>query len=63
MFAFYSLFVNRDVFREIFINFLIVMHTHEDIDVLFGLWSTKLKTNDYPTLPRLMKSFMDSEKR
>ena len=59
VFAFRSLLVHRGVFCEIYINFLIVGHTHEDIDALFGRWSTKLKTNDYPTLPRLMKSFMD----
>ena len=61
IFAFCSLLVHRAVFCEIYINFLIVGHTHKDIDALFGQWSTKLKTNDYPTLPRLMKSFMDCE--
>ena len=61
VFAFCSLLVFRGIFHEIYINFLIVGHTHEDIDALFGRWSTKLKTNDYPTLPRLMKSFMDCE--
>ena len=61
VFAFCSLLVYRAVFREIFINFLIVGHTHEDIDALFGRWSNKLKTNDYPTIPKLMKSFMDCE--
>ena len=61
VFAFCSLLVLKGVFREIMINFLIVGHTHEDIDALFGRWSTKLKTNDYPTIPRLMKSFMDCE--
>ena len=61
VFAFCSLLVYKGIFREIYINFLIVGHTHEDIDAPFGRWSNKLKTNDYPTIPRLMKSFMDSE--
>ena len=61
VFAFCSLLVYKGIFCEIYINFLIVGHTHEDIDALFGRWSNKLKTNDYPTIPRLMKSFTDSE--
>jgi len=32
VFAFCSLLVHREVFREIFINFVIVGHTHEDIE-------------------------------
>jgi hypothetical protein len=42
-------------------NFLLVGHTHEDIDAMFGRLSMKLKENDYPTIPLLMKSFMDAE--
>ena len=61
VFAFCSLLVYKGIFKEVYINFLIVGHTHEDIDALFGRWSTQLKMNDYPTLPRLMKSFMDCE--
>ena len=61
VFAFCSLLVSKGIFREVYINFLIVGHTHEDIDALFGRWSLRLKTNNYPTLPRLMKSFMDCE--
>ena len=61
VFAFCSLLVYRAIFREVYINFLIVGHTHEDIDALFGRWSTMLKTKDYLTIPRLMKSFMDCE--
>lgn len=60
-FAFCSLLVFKGIFREIYINFLIVGHTHEDIDALFGRWSSMLKTNNYPTIPRLMKSFMECE--
>jgi hypothetical protein len=28
-----------------------------------GRWNYKLRVNDYPTLPMLMKSFMDAEKQ
>jgi hypothetical protein len=28
---------------------------------MFGRWSRRLRENDYPTLPTLMKSFMDVE--
>jgi hypothetical protein len=43
------------------VNFLLVGHTHEDIDAMFGRWSRRLRENDYPTLPTLMKSFMAVE--
>jgi hypothetical protein len=43
------------------VKFLLVGHTHEDIDAMFGRWSRTLRENDYPTLPTLMKSFMDVE--
>ena len=49
------------VFQEVYINFLIVGHTYDDIDALFGRWSYKLRGADYPTLSLLMKSFMDIE--
>jgi hypothetical protein len=50
------------MFREVYVNFLIVGHTHKDIDVMFGRWSYKLRASDFPTLPMLMKSFMDVKK-
>ena len=61
VFAFCSLLTYHGVFQEVYINFLIVGHTHDDIDALFGRWSYKLTGTDYPTLPLLMKSFMDTE--
>ena len=42
-------------------NFMIVGHTHDDIDALFGRWSIALKKESFPTIPLLMKSFMDVE--
>ena len=51
----------KGIFKEVYINFLIVEHIHEDVDALFGRWSTKLKSMDFPTLSKLMKSFMNCE--
>ena len=63
VFVFCSLLTYHGVFQEVYINFLIVGHTHDDIDALFGRWSYKLRGTDYPTLPLLMKSCMDTESR
>ena len=37
IFAFCSLLTYHGVFQEVYINFLIVGHTHDDIDALFGM--------------------------
>ena len=63
VFAFCSLLTYHGVFQEVYINFLIVGHTHNDIDAFFGRWSYKLRGTNYPTLPLLMKSFMDTKSR
>jgi len=36
-----------------------VRYTHDDIDALFGRWSMQLKKENFPTIPSLMKFFMD----
>ena len=61
LFAFCSHLTYHGVFQEIYINFLIFGNTHNDIHALFGNWSYKLKEIDYPTLPLLMQSFVDTE--
>ena len=61
VFSFFSLLVHRGVFRKVYVNFLLIGHTHEDIDAMFGRCNRRLRENDYPTLPMLMKSFMDVE--
>ena len=63
VFAFCLLLMYHGIFQEVYINFLIVGHTYNDIDALFGRWSYKLKGIDYPALPLLMKSFMDTKFR
>ena len=61
VFCFRSLLVANKIFREVYVNFMIVGHTHDDIDALFGRWSMALKKESFPTIPLLMKSFMDVE--
>ena len=60
--CFWSLLVAKQIFHEIKVSFMVVGHTHDDIDALFGRWSMDLRQNDYPTVPLLIKSFMDLEK-
>ena len=36
VFCFWSLLVAKKIFREVYVNFMIVGHTHDDIDALFG---------------------------
>ena len=43
-------------------SYLLVGHTHDDIDTSFGRWSMDLRERDYPTVSLLMKSYMDMEK-
>ena len=61
VFGFWSLLVAKKIFREVYVNFMIMGHTHDDIDALFGRWSMVLKKESFPTVPLLMKSFMDVE--
>ena len=57
--CFWSMLVAKGIFEQVQVSFMIVEHTHDDIDASFGRWSIKLHENDYPTMPLLMKSFMD----
>jgi hypothetical protein len=59
VFCFWSLLVAKKIFREVYVSFMLVGHTHDDIDALFGRWSMVLKKDNFPTIPSLMKSFMD----
>jgi hypothetical protein len=61
IFCFWSVLVVKGIFREVYLNFVLVGHTHDNIDALFGRWRMSLKKESYPTIPLLMKSFMDVE--
>src|SRR5450759_4357477 len=54
MFAYLSLLTARQVFEEIIVGFLIVGHTHEDVDAMFGHFSEALKHSPVYTLSTLM---------
>ena len=55
VYAFWSLLVAKRIFRKVYVNFMIVGHTHDDIDALFGRWTMHLKKENFPTIPALMK--------
>ena len=57
--CFFSLHIANEIFCNVYMNFMLIGYTHDNIDALFGRWNKKLKRNDYPMLPLLMKSFMD----
>ena len=59
--AYLSLLTARKVFKEIQVGFLMVGHTHEDIDAYFSYLSKKLKNANTFVLPDLMKEFMTSQ--
>ena len=61
VFCFWSLLVAKCIFREVYVNFILVGHTHHDINALFGRWSMALQKESFPTVPLLMKSFMKNE--
>jgi hypothetical protein len=52
----------RDVFEKVKSGFLVVGHTHEDINGCFGYLSKNLEENNY-ILTNLMKAFMTSQER
>ena len=56
--AFLSLLTYCVVFKEIQIDFLLVVNTHEDNDAYFGHLSKTLKTTNTFVIANLMKSFM-----
>ncbi len=57
---FLSLLMARDVFEEVKLGFLVVDHTHEDIDGYFNYLLKKLMEENNYILANLMKIFMIS---
>ncbi len=58
--VFLSLLMRRDVFEEVKLGFLVVGHTHEDIDGYFSYLLKKLMEENNYILANLMKVFMIS---
>jgi hypothetical protein len=53
----------REMFEEVKFRFLMVGHTHGDVDGRFGYLSKKLKEQNNYILADLMKVFMVSQER
>ena len=61
LFAYLSLLVARGTFKMIQVGFLMVGHTHEDIDAMFSKFSEKLRTSMTFTFPHLMQHFQSCQ--
>ena len=57
LFAYLSLLVAKGVFKTVHLGFLMVGHTHEDIDAMFSRFSERLQTKMTFTFPHLMEHF------
>ena len=60
LFAYLSLLVARGVFKIVQLGFLMVGHTHEDIDAMLSRFSEKLRVTQTYTLPHLMDTLRTS---
>ena len=54
MFAYCASLVALGYFREVFLSFLIVGHTHEDIDQQFSIISSGLKQQDIDSVKEML---------
>ena len=61
VFYFLSLLVAKDIFGEVYMNFMLIGHIHDDIDALVGRWSMSLRKESFPIISLVMKSFMELE--
>ena len=57
VYANFSLLVAKGVFNMVQLGFLMVGHTHEDIDALFSCFSKELRTKQVFSFPHLMQKF------
>ena len=55
MFALYAALVGLGYFVEVYLSFLLVGHTHEDIDQRFSVISSTLKRHDIDSMQELME--------
>jgi hypothetical protein len=58
IFNFWSLLVAKGIFKDVYMNFMLISHIHDDIDALFGRWSMSLRKENFSTIPLLMKPFI-----
>jgi hypothetical protein len=59
--AFCSELVSRGVFETVQMSFLMVGHTHEDVDALFSKVSKQVRNKEVATLPALMAEVWECE--
>jgi hypothetical protein len=57
VFYFLSLLAAKRILKDVFVFFLMMEHTHDNIDALFGRWIMKLHEENIPTIPLLIKSY------
>ena len=55
MFAFYATLVGLGYFAEVYLSFLLVGHTHEDIDQRFSVISDTLKRHGIDSMQELLE--------
>ena len=60
VFGYLSMQVGRGIFKKIKVNFLLVDHTHDNIDQMFSKFSKKLVRCNALTLPMLSKLIIEA---
>jgi hypothetical protein len=63
LFMFLSLLTALGVFNIIEVGFLLVGHTHEDIDGTYGRMSSNLKSKDIYSLAEMMDAYCTIEEK
>ncbi|KAL3697489.1 hypothetical protein R1sor_011565 [Riccia sorocarpa] len=63
MMAFFSELVIQGVFKTVFMSFLIVGHTHEDVDAFFSKVNKMLSFQHISNVPQLMAAVMEAEEK
>jgi len=52
--------VAKGIYKQVYVGFLMVGHTHEDVDAMFSKFSESMRTKDAYTLPQMMDIFRNS---
>ena len=62
MFAFVALMIDKDIFKTVEINFLIVGHTHASIDQYFSVLSKQIKGCDFIGSPLSLEALLGQDR-
>lgn len=60
MFAFFASVIELEIFDEIRVNFLIVGHTHSNLDQFFSVYSKKIRKSEFIASPLAMQELYNS---